>query len=423
MPPRSNLVSSGVPRLVNFALLLWPRRRTSSSGAMRYRHCILGFRALFALLAALIICSVSLYFANIFLWFNRENPAWFKETFFVYWIVHSIIQVVVAWVFFSRLNFFPLKPRSPILLGISAFANYLLCSWALFRLFQEKARFSCRVVKWLINIGYPCMILPYFLRAYRLTKLFDESNTHNQGRLRSFSIDNDEDTNRKRLLSRENGDSFSIRSDSVEIYSEESNSRVTQSRLLVYLAFMLSPFIILAIVDSFLNVGMLPIFGSELSCSTYQLVSDTTARIFWIVVHYSESFALLFFVRKLRNVWDEFNIVWELKLTCLSCFVNALALSFFIGAKTRNSFLNEESLVYITRGVFLFSISIVWPLYKTYTPNMLNFPDRLMVGSLREVLHVSQFPPIRLLILISYLPFSNHRTSPAFHTFSSSALV
>ena len=247
--------------------------------------------------AILALYPFALYVINVIFWLDAEAPEFVRESFKPFWFIYIAFFLVVHFVLSRRFKRFPLKPRSPRLLVIPSIASFIMASWCLYSVSFVKSydkNFSCSYIRWIYNLSYPSMLIPYYLRAYRLHILFQSRSVG--GVNQPLMMPGLEPANSELMLT-----------------PTEENTQATEVKLLKIFLFTLIPFLIMSIVDTFVNVGMLPIFGNDLHCENNQKISLVGARWFWIIFHYFEAVSLLFAARKTSDVWEEFSIKNELQ--------------------------------------------------------------------------------------------------------------
>ncbi len=67
----------------------------------------------------------------------------------------------------------PFKSRSLFPLIFSATSGYILLSWITYSAtFLAYTPITCHITRWVINVTYPGMLLPYLVRALRLHLVF-----------------------------------------------------------------------------------------------------------------------------------------------------------------------------------------------------------------------------------------------------------
>lgn len=248
--------------------------------------------------------------------------------------------------FFRRLQFQPLRARSPLLLFVSSVAGFLVVSWGALSAHQGgRLRLGCEGSRAVVIVGYPAFILPYYLRAYRLSRVF-------------------------------------WRNQAIVAHAAPARTRpVTQGGLFRVLLVLLAPFFAVAVASLWFRRSLFPV------CPRDAAPHDFLA--FWATIHAVETACFLGAVLLLRRVWDSYSIRSEMVAAAaltLACSAAGLAL----GGRSRESVAADAAKLAGVRVAAFFALSVLWPTYRTHfrppDDEFLSVPRREALGALADAL-------------------------------------
>lgn len=298
--------------------------------------------------------------------------------------------------------------------------------WACIGLLYAPSWLGCEASHIFNNIMYPLLILPYFFRAFRIKKIYDEATTtHNQynrdmnifrsartGSILSANLNHyveetksnsqisqqhtiqsiksmenggDRDKDNKKLVKQRSNSMLSQANDSSFNFDDAiSYSQKLDKRLIKWFLVFLIPFGIISITNYFTTSNhLLPTFIK--SCDDY---NPSSAIFVWVIIHAIEIFILILIVYWIRLVWRAFSVKQELMIIAV---IDMVFCACMIGFNPTIDTIDDGVLILyliLMRGIGFFMITILLPLYKTYTlvtwiPDM---PTQDVITSLQAIL-------------------------------------
>eukprot|EP01083_Nonionella_stella_P111099 325732_1 len=337
--------------------------------------------------------------------------------FLVYVIIFTIMYVCCISLFAIRKEKHPLKSRSCVFITIFCISLPLFMIWACIGLLYAPGWLGCYTTHNFNNIAYPMLILPYFFRAYRIKKIYDEATTTHNNYQRDMNIFRSaratsilsthivEQTKSKGSMA-QTGQSMrsgshlgthKIRSDSV--LSQQGNddsysfnfddalaySKALDKRLIKHFLISLLPFLLMSILNYFIGHRghLLPTFIK--SCDDDY---KSSAIFIWVMIHVIEIFILILIVYWIRLVWRAFSVKQELMIVAV---IDMVFCACMIGFNPSDDLVDDGVLILyliLMRGIGFFMITILLPLYKTYflITYLPEIPTQDVITSLRAIL-------------------------------------
>eukprot|EP00457_Paulinella_chromatophora_P004067 gb/GEZN01004077.1/.p1 GENE.gb/GEZN01004077.1/~~gb/GEZN01004077.1/.p1 ORF type:complete len:608 (+),score=67.79 gb/GEZN01004077.1/:25-1848(+) len=306
----------------------------------------------------------------------------------------TLFYVSVTWMAYRYRHLQPLKARNWSLLFISILSGAVLRIWILL---AESPGFTfthrfCNVTRWIVNVCYPGLTIPYLLRAYQLHRIFvlrfpsaPNSPPKLVQQADTYTALQDEDR-------KANGDLFcSTEEDSCVashvVLSDSNDSAasntdiprdITTSNLAVLMTarnpthfgnqlflkwflFAMIPFALLSVVEQIGDFELSPTFGPCVDIHQWNAKASLWSSI---VFHTLEASCLLAAVILIWPVWDEFSIRSELVVVFTSDLV--VSLVEILDLSLHRDFQQDYSQDLISmRCGLLFLLSVVFPLYQT----------------------------------------------------------
>ena len=239
----------------------------------------------------------------------------------------------------------PLKYRGAWLLLCSGIGGYLGVFWLFSYLHrldrlgtQEKGSVFCELGTWVVWVTYPLLIIPYLLRGYRVFAIFSEA------RLTQLSDDPD------------------LWKDFV----------VKESYLLKLL---------LGILVLFVSVqGTLEVLSLEINVVGYGCGDRN--MLGWVILHICEVLLLFLLLLRIKGLRDDYGVNKELMLVALVWSLAAIGqfslmaldkdstVHHWFGssrAVNENTFQEISSTILIVRNIFVFAISVIYPVFASYS--------------------------------------------------------
>ena len=260
---------------------------------------------------------------------------------------------------------------------------------------------------------YPLLILPYFFRAFRIKKIYDEATTthdkYNRDMMNIFrsaraqsilsgNVNNNYIEETKSNSAHNNNGNVSQhhtiqsirsmertstpkgtpkigdkqRSNSILSHANDSSfnfqdamsySKQLDKKLIKRFILCLIPFLIISITNYLTSKNhLLPTFIK--SCDDY---NPSSAIFVWVIIHAIEIFILILIVYWIRLVWRAFSVKQELMIVTV---IDMVFCACMIGFNPTTDSIDDGVLInylILMRGIGFFMISILLPLYKTYT--------------------------------------------------------
>jgi len=336
--------------------------------------------------------------------------------FLIYLIIFIIMYMCCVSLFITRKDKHPLKSRSCVFISIFGVALPAYMIWACVGLMYTPSWLGCMPTHFFVNLLYPCLMLPYFFRACRIKRIYDEATTHSAyakdmnifrsartGSVLSTNMNYVEETKSNSHLSHQNGAVHSLSNANNTANKPRSNSVLSQAadsafnfddaltysktldkKLICWFCVALIPFIVISFTNLVTTRNhLLPTFIK--SCDEY---NASSAIFIWVVFHAVEIFALILLVYWIRLVWRAFSVKQELMIVAV---IDMVYCACMIGFSSGDSSIDDSVLrlyLVLMRGTGFFMITLLLPLYKTYflVTYLPEIPTQDVITSLQAIL-------------------------------------
>jgi len=279
----------------------------------------------------------------------------------VAWSLFTPFFLITSTLFFLRRHIQPIQQRAPILCYVSAWAGYLMFTFACWIQYVSPQLWPCEIQLWGTWLIYPLYFFPYPVRCWRLYCIFRLNEE--RGNYGAFQT-GPEGKVENRLQS----------------YVFKNRYRFTEPYLFRIIGLLLIPEIITAIIIQCVDpTQTLDDLGCE-QTDRYFIVILVLFTIFMVVA--------LFSVYGIRRVRDEFNIKDEM-IACLFVWLFTVIPFAVVGLVVDRNVNRYHPMHYLmaafTSGTYLVSVCLA--LYRSYIQKKeLPFLSLDTLSSLQKVL-------------------------------------
>jgi hypothetical protein len=306
-------------------------------------------------------------------------------------VLLSIPQIVSIVMLMQRREHQPIKYRGVWLLLISGTAIFIAWSYYLLFLVYQLGNsaddaqksgpsglrtYFCGDWQWLLWICNGTIMCSYFLRSYRILKIFHD-HTSNwvsplslQQQLNADSVSHTTQSNTAGISLGNPLLSGSNLGMSVTTHSRKLDRRIYTEKYMIQL--LVAFLVVLVVIKVALDQTGHRLIYNGFGCGEQAIWG-------WLATDLFEIACLLVAIWKLRTIRDDYGIATELQTVCVIWIVcsAALGLSVFlrrssnmhwIGGSTMglDSYLEFESGVWAVRNFAIFFTSITWPLIQSF---------------------------------------------------------
>jgi Regulator of G protein signaling domain len=94
----------------------------------------------------------------------------------LFWIYDMLYYIAFGVLAMRRRHMQPLKARNIFLVMISSLCGFAIRCWTIIAGVLENSRARCDVDRWVTNLAYPGLVLPYLIQSLRLFFIFQQSS-------------------------------------------------------------------------------------------------------------------------------------------------------------------------------------------------------------------------------------------------------
>lgn len=278
-----------------------------------------------------------------------------------YIVLHVFYTVLLIAMAYHRKHMQPFRSRCMFLLLVSTAAGFLLRIWVLAVdwVIVVDGPCTCQITKWIVDICYPGLSLPYLLRAYRLYLIF---NTRAKDCNSSFSVkalsapSKEEDLDATKSFVRYIPRPTDWVFQDLRQYAAKLGGYGT-CQLAAWLALAMIPPIAFAFVEQFTQFHVSPAFAG----------CPKGSAVFSLIYHVVEAVLFAMSIKFIRNAWEEFDLRIELMMVFWFdvAVVIIQAVDVVVDGGLGDVY---QQWLFSLRCSLFFVVSIALPLHQTYNP-------------------------------------------------------